>query len=53
MLTYKKRTQVHVYLDNKYVGSIVDVKGGYQYLPKRSSQRGDIFPTIQEVKDSL
>ncbi len=57
MLTYKQNSETHtsVKLDNKKVGDIVRVAGGYQYRPykARKIHWGEVMGTIQEVKKSL
>jgi hypothetical protein len=47
---------VSVYLENKRVGRIVRVAGGFQYRQqgkKNPSSYGDVFPTISDCKQSL
>lgn len=53
MITYVAGEPISVFLDNKCVGSIKKVDGGYQYFPKGKKEGGDIFPSIKEVKKSL
>ena len=54
MITYKANNAV--YLENKFIGEIRKVEGGYQYWPqgkKKYADPDDIFPTIAEVKNIL
>jgi hypothetical protein len=44
---------IRVKLDNKVVGTISTVFGGFQYQPKGSKVFGEVFPTVDEVKLSL
>lgn len=58
MIRYKKvnRNYVTVLLENKEVGSIVMVAGGFQYRPKgknRQSFYGEVLSSIEEVKSTL
>lgn len=58
MISYNARTvdgktQVLVLLDGKQVGTIHQVRGGYQYVPKGGGLRGDVLPTLGDVKRSL
>ena len=49
-------TLVKVFLNKKLIGSIRTVQGGFQYYPKgvkEPEQAGDIYPTLQECKNSL
>lgn len=41
-----------VYLDDKHIGSIFPVLGGYQYFPKGGSG-GEVFPSIGMVEASI
>ncbi len=51
MLTYEEIIAVR--LDGKIVGSIKQVRGGYQYFPKGSMTGGETFTSVQAVKLSL
>jgi hypothetical protein len=42
-----------VRLDDRIVGEIRKVDGGYQFFPKGSKFSGDIFETVGEVQKSL
>ena len=60
MITYKHSTNISsydtnisVFLDNKHVGVIKNVSGGYQYFPKGKKNGGDVFTSVKDVKDSL
>lgn len=55
MIKYKENSAGHiaVYLWGRYVGNIVRVAGGYQYRPNKSKQYGEVYATIQQVKNSL
>ena len=59
MLTYKKDSSgrfTSVYLDKKHIGYILKVQDGYRYKAKASGvgdHTGEVFPTIDEVKQSL
>lgn len=54
-ITYKEKNNntVSVYLGKKLVGEIHRVDGGFQYFPKGHSDGGDIFDTLDGVKQSL
>jgi hypothetical protein len=60
MITYNARTvdgkaEVLVFLDGKRVGTIHQVGGGYQYVPKGGTgmNAGDVLPTLGSVKHSI
>lgn len=60
MISYNAQTvngkaQVLVFIDGKGTGTIHQVRGGYQYIPKggTSMHAGDILPTLGDVKRSL
>lgn len=58
MITYEKTfcgANIIVRVDDKLVGHITQVEGGYQYFPKGRGKKigGEIFPTIKQVKESL
>jgi len=57
MITYKYlnniKSPVKVLLDNKEVGGIKSVKGGWAYFPKGSKSHGSVFGSILEVKSSI
>lgn len=48
-------TGVYVYLDDKRVGTIkhAKIRSGWQYYPLKSKIGGEVFQTIEEVKESL
>ena len=46
------KAPVVVLLENRVVGKIELVKGGYQYRTK-NNLRGEIFPTFHACQDSL
>ena len=53
-LTYSpKGGRMNVYLEDKVVGSILQVHEGWQYVPRLSKQKGEVFPLLQECKRSL
>lgn len=47
------RDNVEVYLDTKHVGVIKKEEGGYRYYPDKSKRGGELFATLQGVKNSL
>ena len=47
------RNNVDVYLDGKHVGVIKQEEGGYRYYPGKSKRGGELFTTIQQVRNSL
>lgn len=55
MIRYKEINEnyIDVYLSSKKVGRILRVGGGYQYRPKGSSSYGEVYSTIDKVKQSL
>lgn len=54
MITFKQtKTSVDVYLEGKFVGSIVCGCTGYQYFPKGKATGGEVFVTLKECKMSL
>jgi hypothetical protein len=56
MITYRKRESdsvMSVYLDNRKVGEIKEVRGGFQYTPKGSKLTSEVFPTLAGLKRSL
>lgn len=56
MIAYKtpySGVPISVSLDNKIIGLIKQVEGGYQYFPKGKKIGGEIFKTVREVKNSL
>lgn len=58
MITYNKvngkKYHLGVRLDGRLVGHIRPVLDGFKYLPKtRSNVGGEVFETIDEVKESL
>jgi hypothetical protein len=44
-----------VYLENRRVGTIAAMKGGYAYIPAGHprSQHGEVFPTPNQVMETL
>jgi hypothetical protein len=58
-ISYRRNrsSRIDVYLDRKWIGSIKPAQdaSGFFYQPKSTGAkiRGDIFPTIAEVKRSL
>ena len=44
---------IPVRLDNKVVGEILSVEGGFQYFSKGSKTGGDVYPTLALCKKSL
>jgi len=50
-ITFK--TEVKVYLDKKFIGTIVENGDGYSYKPKGSKTLGGIYATINAVKNTL
>lgn len=44
---------IHVLLDGKKVGRILPVEKGYAYFPNGSKTHGEVFPTIDQVKQTL
>jgi len=48
-----KGAQTIVRLEGKIIGHILKVKNGYQYKVKNSKHRGQVFPHIHLVKQSL
>jgi hypothetical protein len=50
---YKDGRNIAVYLDNKRTGTIRAVKGGYAYFIFQTEDHGEVFDSIQKVKDSL
>lgn len=58
MITYKyKKGAIFVHLEGKRVGTIlsvmVDSRYHYTYYPLHVNDHGEVFNTIQEVKNSL
>lgn len=55
MITFQKCKGVYkVYLSGQKVGQINSVKGGgFQYTPKGQKEGGEVFTTVDEVKQSL
>jgi hypothetical protein len=56
MITYNtpySGIPISVLLNDKIVGHIKQVEGGYQYFPKGKKTGGPIFKAIREVKSSL
>lgn len=54
MITYRSyANSTDVNLDNKLVGEIRRVDGGYQYFPLNHEEGGEIFPTLKKCKESL
>ena len=50
MITYKQLLySIKVYLNGKYVGTILRAPTGYYYEPRWSKKIGSIFSTIAEV----
>lgn len=45
--------QCKVRLEKKIIGGIYSSPGGFYYRPTASSQRGEQFETIEEVKATL
>jgi hypothetical protein len=50
-LTFK--TNVDVFLDGKKIGTIKEVKDGFQFYPNGQKIGGAVFPTLQACKNSL
>lgn len=47
-------TNIPVRLDGKVVGHIKEYsEGGYYYQPKGTTRRGEIYPTVEQVKRTL
>jgi hypothetical protein len=44
---------VVVYLERRRIGTILPVKGGFQYAPINSKERGEVFLTVEGCKLSL
>jgi len=55
MITFKQidPKTIHVLLENKRIGEIRTVDGGFQYFPKGQKKGGDVFPTLAACKQSL
>jgi len=55
MIYYTKilNGSISVFLDQRCVGHIKAVKGGYQYFPARSKKGGEVFETVFDCKQSL
>lgn len=58
MIIYRyKKGAIFVYLDDRRVGTILSVmkdnRYHYTYYPLHINDHGEVFQTIQEVKDSL
>jgi hypothetical protein len=47
------KANIKVKLDNKIVGTIKSVIGGWQYFPKGKKEGGKVFLTISQVQKSL
>lgn len=44
---------IFVFLYKKFVGTIEKVDGGYQYIVKGGKYKGEVFSSIELVKESL
>jgi len=44
---------IAVLLENKRVGEIRTVEGGFQYFPKGQRKGGEVFPSLAACKQSL
>jgi len=55
MITFKQidPKTIHVLLENKRIGEIRSVEGGFQYFPKGQKKGGEVFPTLAACKQSL
>lgn len=54
MVTYKEYgATITVRVGKIIAGSIKPSEGGYRYFPAKSSQSGEWFATVEEVKQSL
>lgn len=53
MVTFEEKTKIVVKVDGRIVGEILQVKDGYQYKPKNSTSRGEVFKTKVECMHSL
>ena len=47
------KTTVSVILNDKKIGEIREVPGGYSYFPKGQKHGGDVFKTLEAAKASL
>ncbi len=57
IVTYKEsgklKQNISVYIDGKRVGTIKPVPNGFAYYPLGSRTRGEVMPTVEEIKHSL
>jgi hypothetical protein len=49
----KRDVPVKVKLEGQIIGTINPVEGGWQYVPRGRKHGGKVFPTINEVQESL
>jgi hypothetical protein len=53
MHNFNYTTEIIVRLEDKVIGKIKEVPNGFQYCPKGSSIRGEVFHSIFNVKQSI
>lgn len=61
MITYVDKTSKNIFsnnhvvvkLDGKSIGKIIQVDNGFQYFPNNSKNGGEIYPNVNDVKQSL
>ena len=48
------KQEVKVFLDKKHIGAIKEIKNNqFQYTPKGSKQKGQVYSTLDACKNSL
>ena len=50
MVTYKETIKIAVYVDDKFIGNIVNVDGGYQFIPTKNRERSKVYSTLSVIK---
>lgn len=55
MITYKmiSREKIAVFIEKARVGTINKVSNGWQYQTIKGGFKGEIFPTLEELRKSL
>ena len=51
MISYEVEIKVNLY--NKYIGTIKQVEGGFQYFPQGHNFPGNLYTTLDKCKQSL
>ena len=52
-ITIRRNSTVKVFRNGTLVGAILKVKGGWQFYPDGKIDGGEVFPELDDCKESL